>query len=233
LASGSFLMSLPCLLDHHISACLQYFSSFSRFGILFPSYLSLNMTPSPSPQSEFLEQKLESNLIESAVCQPSPFAIEKAFNPQERGSIVLSTGRATEKTNSEPSMSSDGKGNAASEDANLKSIWDDTMKEFGVRGKPHQDTSVLMISFADEFDDLHTKPEVDKLETVFKDLYHYRVIKRELSESGNQPPTQQLSRYLLELVEASYRDSTLLIVYYAGHGIPGKPGELHLAGYGT
>jgi hypothetical protein len=191
------------------------------------------MTPSPSPQSEFLEQKLENNLIESTVCLPSPFAIERAFNPQERGSIVLSTGRATEQTNPESSMSSDGKANAASEGANLKRIWDDTMKEFGVRGKCHQDTSVLMISFANKFDDLDTKAEVDELETVFKDLYHYQVIRRELSESGNQTPTRQLSRYLLELVDTSRRDTTLLIVYYAGHGIPGKPGELHLAGYGT
>jgi hypothetical protein len=190
------------------------------------------MTPSLWPQSEFLEQKLDSNLVEPILFPPSPFAIERAFNPRERGCIVLSTGRATEKMNPESSMSSDGKVKAALEDANLKRIWDDTMKEFGVRGKPHQDTSVLMISFSNEFDDLNTKPEVDELETVFKDLYHYQVIRRELSESGNQTPTLQLSGYLLELVGTSCRDSTLLIVYYAGLGIPGKPGELHLAGYG-
>jgi hypothetical protein len=190
------------------------------------------MAPSPSPQSKFSEQKLDSNLIEPVVCPPSLFAIEKRSNPQERGAVVLSTGRATERTNAESSMSSDGEANAASKDANLRRIWDGTMKEFGVRGKLHQDTSVLMISFANEFDDLHTKAEVDELETVFRDLYHYRVIRRELLESGIEPPTVQLLRYLLELVDASCRGSTLLIVYYAGHGIPGKPGELHLAGYG-
>jgi hypothetical protein len=223
-------MILPCLHDLHIFAALRPFSSFSRCLNPPPPYLSLSMTPSPSPQSEFLEPELDCTLIEHAVRPPSLFAIEKAFSPQEGGAIVLSTGRATERTNAESSMSSDGKANA-SEDANLRRIWDGTMKEFGVRGKLHQDTSVLMISFANEFDDLHTKAEVDELEAVFKDLYHYRVIRRELSES-NELPTLQLSRYLFELVEASCRGSTLLIVYYAGHGIPGKPGELHLAGYG-
>jgi hypothetical protein len=190
------------------------------------------MTPSPSTQSEFFEQNLNNNPIKSTPCLPSSFANEKDFNSHERDSIVLSRDRATENKNEESSISSDRKENPASEDASLKSIWDATMKGFGVTGKPHQDTSVLTISWAKEFDDLHTEAEVNELETVFKELYNYRVIKRQLSELGAGPPSQQLSRYLLEFVDACSSNSTLLIIYYAGHGIPGKPGELHLAGYG-
>jgi hypothetical protein len=135
--------------------------------------------------------------------------------------------------NAESWMSSDEKANAASEDANLKTVWDDTMKDFGVTGKPHRDTAVLMISWAEQFDDLQTKAEVNELGSVFTELFHYTVRKQQLSEFGDKPPSLQISKFLLEFVCEFNSASTILIVYYAGHGIPGKPGELHLAGYGT
>ena len=135
--------------------------------------------------------------------------------------------------NVEPWMSSDERITTASEDANLKSVWDNTMKNFGVTSKPHHDTAVLLISWVEEFDDLDTKREVNELERVFTELFHYTVRKQQLSELGDKQPNLQISKYLLEFVWEFDSDSTMLIVYYAGHGIPGKPGELHLAGYET
>ena len=132
--------------------------------------------------------------------------------------------------NAESWMSSDEKANAASEEAKLKTVWDDTVKDFGVTGKPHRDTAVLMVSWAEKCDDLGTKTEVDELESVFTGLFHYTVRKQQLSESGGKRPSLQISKYLLDFVYEFDSDSTMLIVYYAGHGIPGKPGELHLAG---
>lgn len=186
----------------------------------------------PLSQSDFLGQNLDSDLIKSTSCPPSSLADEEASKTQGKNFIALSGDRITDTTYTESSVPSDEKAKAASEDANLKIIWDDTMKDFGLTGKPHRDTAVLMISWAKEFDDLHTGAEVDELEGVFTELFHYRVDKRQLSDSGERQPSLQISKYLIDFVYEFDSDATLLIVYYAGHGIPGKPGELHLAGYG-
>jgi len=127
-------------------------------------------------------------------------------------------------------LSFDGKTSAASEDVDHKIIWDDTMKDFGLTGKHHQDAAVLMISWAEKSDDLHTKDEVNELESVFMEQFRYTVIKQQLSDSGDRPPSLQISKHLIDFVFKFDGDSILFIVYYAGHGIPGKPGELHLAG---
>lgn len=94
---------------------------------------------------------------------------------------------------------------------------------------------MLMISWVAEANDLNTTgdltAEVNELETIFRKVFHYDVIKREISgDPRNRPPGVQVTKYLLELVEKYDSDSTLLIVYYAGHGFAGKSGGLHLAG---
>jgi hypothetical protein len=117
---------------------------------------------------------------------------------------------------------------AASEDAKLRNVWETSMKDFGIAAKPHRDTVVLMISWAEELDDLHTTEEVNELEAVFTEYFHYKVIKRQLTASKR--PAIQVSKHLVDFIDTYDGESTLLIVYYAGHGIPGKPGELSLAG---
>jgi hypothetical protein len=102
------------------------------------------------------------------------------------------------------------------------------MKEFGLGGNSQRKTAVLMISWAKELDDLHTEEEVNGLEAVFSNLFNYTVIKRQIS--GERTPAIQLSKYLSDFVYAYDNESTLLIVYYAGHGVPKVPGGLHLAG---
>jgi hypothetical protein len=191
------------------------------------------MATPPTSRPDFLESKLDSNVDKSTIFPPSSLGNEKAFKSHRTDSATLSADRVLDKMKAESWMSSDEKANAASEDANLKIVWDDTMKGYGVTGKPHRDTAVLMISWAEEFDDLHTKTEVDELENVFTGLFHYTVRKQQLSELGGKQPTLQILKCLLEFVYEFDNDSTMLIVYYAGHGIPGKAGELHLAGYGT
>jgi hypothetical protein len=143
-------------------------------------------------------------------------------------SSISPEGKETDKTDAESPSPSDGQAKVALEDANLRNIWEHTMKDFGFTGKPHRNTAVLMISWIEELDDLHTTAEVNELESVFTELFHYTVVKRQLT--GGKKPGFQVSKHLLEFVETYDSDSTLLIVYYAGHGIPGKPGELHLAG---
>jgi hypothetical protein len=53
-------------------------------------------------------------------------------------------------------------------------------------------------------------------------------MKRQLS--GKKKAGLEISKYLIEFVSEYDSESALLIVYYAGHGIPGEIGELHFAG---
>jgi hypothetical protein len=76
---------------------------------------------------------------------------------------------------------------------------------------------------------LHIEEEVNGLEAVFSNHFNYTVIKRQIS--GDKPPAIQLSKYLSDFVWTYDNESTLLIVYYAGHGVPKVPGGLHFAGY--
>lgn len=125
----------------------------------------------------------------------------------------------------------DGQATAVHGDANLKAIWDEEMKDVEPAGKPHRTTAVLMISWVEEASDLNITTEVCELERVFTEVFHFEVIKRQISSgSRDMLPGVQVTKYLVELVERFDSDSTLLIVYYAGHGIPARSGGLHLAG---
>lgn len=117
------------------------------------------------------------------------------------------------------------------EDDNERRLWEYAMKEYRLGGKSQRETAVLMISWAKDLDDLHTEGEVNGLEAVFADLFNYTVVKRQIS--GDKRPAIQLTKYLADFVHKYDNESTLLIIYYAGHGVPKVPGGLHFAGYGV
>jgi hypothetical protein len=103
----------------------------------------------------------------------------------------------------------------------LHTVWDESMKGVGGVGLPHRKCAVLLISWEAKLDDLHTGEEVDKLEAVFKDEFRYIVVKKQLVASKLSPHLQ-VQKILLDFVVEHDDESTLLIVYYAGHGVPGK-----------
>jgi hypothetical protein len=111
---------------------------------------------------------------------------------------------------------------AVPEDNELQAVWDEAMKGVGGVGEPHRKCAVLLISWEAKLDDLHTGDEVDALEGVFKDLFHYTVVKKQLVDSRLSPHLQ-VQKILLDFVVEYDDERTLLIVYYAGHGLPGKP----------
>lgn len=185
---------------------------------LSPLGLSIEETQSP----------LSSQSPSAANCTTTGYS-------QQNGSA--SSGPSTGENNVPRKLSEDSIANvdrqtkAGMEDANLKAIWDEEMKDFEPTGKPHRTTAVLMISWAEEASDLNTTKEVDELETIFRDVFNYEVIKREINGGPRAMlPGVQVTKHLIELVEKYDRDSTLLIIYYAGHGFPGKSGGLQLAG---
>lgn len=142
-----------------------------------------------------------------------------------------SSNELPENTNDEGATSIDRQTKAVMEDANLKAIWDEEMKDFEPTGTPHRTTAVLMISWAEEVSDLNTTKEVNDLEKIFREVFNYEVLKRQITGGPRDMlPGVQVTEYLVELVKKYDSDSTLLIVYYAGHGFSGKSGGLQLAG---
>jgi hypothetical protein len=120
------------------------------------------------------------------------------------------------------------------EHSDLQTAWDESMKGVGGLGLPHRKCAVLLISWEPKLDDLHTGKEVNDLETVFKDEFNYTVVKKQLV-GGEKSPQIQVQKILVDFVYQYDDESTLLIVYYAGHGVPGKvegggPGGILLAG---
>jgi hypothetical protein len=118
---------------------------------------------------------------------------------------------------------------STTQNARLQAVWEESMKDVRVRELPNRHCTVLMISWDAELDDLQTSDEVNRLEGVFCSLFNYTVVKRRIM-AGKQPSIQ-VQKFLVDIVHEYDDDNTLLIIYYAGHGIPGKPGELQLAGY--
>lgn len=117
------------------------------------------------------------------------------------------------------------------ETAKLQMAWDTAMEKVGGMGRPHKSTAVLLISWSKELDDLNTAHEVVGLEHVFRDDYNYQVVNFVI-QTGKRVPQFQVLRSLVDFVEKYDDGSTLLLVYYAGHGVPGKKaGELNLHGW--
>ena len=141
----------------------------------------------------------------------------------------ITSSNITDDAHQKSSASTDGQEAAALEDANLRGVWQNIMKDFGLTGMPHRSVAVLMLSWADELDDLKTMEEVEKLKGVFRDDFNYKVVQGQLR--ADKRPGVQVAMHLTTFIFAHDSDSTLLIVYYAGHGIPGEnSGELYLAG---
>ncbi|KUJ08165.1 uncharacterized protein LY89DRAFT_725101 [Mollisia scopiformis] len=220
----------------------------------------------------------------------------------------------------EGSVTSELQEESASEDATLKAIWDEQMKNVEQTGRSYRRTAVLMLSWAEDDNNLAfgNASELRELGKVFTNVLRYEVVQRQLfrdehvedgemmqpttpiqdrwtqirnkatkrarrrlertvggddemasdseSESGGEEtiesrvarikarvaeltgnmepnvhnafrqrtrrgilPGTQLTKHLLEFVEGYDSSSSLLIVYYSGHGYPSTSGDLHLA----
>ena len=109
--------------------------------------------------------------------------------------------------------------------------------------------AVLLIAWDRSCDDLNTNeeviqsfsaltastyqtPQVDDLARVFRETYHYKVQNVRLKATGVPIPQVQINKSLADFVHQEDGESTLLVVYYAGHGTPGqRQGNLELTGY--
>lgn len=116
--------------------------------------------------------------------------------------------------------------NLESENARLHSLWDERMKDKGGNGLPHEKTAVLLISWHESLDELKVDGEIHRLHTTFKLRYNYTVTRKYIMPG--KIAQNQISKFLADFVYQHDDEKTLLIIYYAGHGIGGKPGQLVL-----
>ena len=67
---------------------------------------------------------------------------------------------------------------------------------------------------------------------MFKNLYHYNVSNFLIDSRKTTSPQVQVNFEVAKFVHDNDQQDSLFIVYYAGHGSPGKsPGELKMSGY--
>jgi hypothetical protein len=76
-----------------------------------------------------------------------------------------------------------------------------------------------------------TLEQVSNLEEVFSKHYNFRVFKTQLDISLPTRPQVLINYEVASFVKQQDAEDTLLILYYAGHGTPGRtPGQLKLFG---
>jgi hypothetical protein len=72
---------------------------------------------------------------------------------------------------------------------------------------------------------------VSDLRKVFGEQYNYETTTFKLNSQDRHTPQVQLLWAVASFVEREDGEHRLLIVYYAGHGSPGKhPGDLNISG---
>lgn len=89
----------------------------------------------------------------------------------------------------------------------------------------------LFLCWAENFDDLATADEVNRLKSVLEEQFYYHVQVKFLDNYIETKVQVLLNRIVAEFVYEHHGPNTLLIVYYAGHGRPGSYyGQLELFG---
>ena len=104
---------------------------------------------------------------------------------------------------------------------NYKRRWD----ESGVRGPFSQGPSyerinILLLSWRECCETSHTWEEVDKLEHVFKNKFHYDTQREYLCHHAGTNVQMQLMVIVAGFARVPKESNTLFIVYFAGHAIP-------------
>jgi len=72
---------------------------------------------------------------------------------------------------------------------------------------------------------------VERLADVFERQYYFKVYKKRLHTLEGRPASHQMNLHLAQFIYDEDGHDTLLVIYYAGHGIRDiKPGSLKLVG---
>ncbi|KAL9095056.1 MAG: hypothetical protein Q9165_002658 [Trypethelium subeluteriae] len=128
----------------------------------------------------------------------------------------MASGTKSASSDSDPASGHTEPGSDA-ETARLQILWDESMKH-QTKFVHYDKVAVLMLSWEEDCDDLNTKAEVDRLADVFENVYKFDVKHGKLNSKQRAQAQMfaHLSTFILEFEKQG--ESTLLIIYYAGHG---------------
>ncbi|KAK3725215.1 hypothetical protein LTR37_000726 [Vermiconidia calcicola] len=113
----------------------------------------------------------------------------------------------------------------------METVWKRTMHQQYQVSDRYDHVAALIVRWDDELDrDLQCKHEVEELNNLFKDDFHFN--SRVLKLDTRSRPQSQLNHAVAELVHRDDGPSRkhLLIVYYSGHGVARGDGHLGFAG---
>jgi hypothetical protein len=114
----------------------------------------------------------------------------------------------------------------------LRFIFEDKMRDNAKVGSHcHSKVAVLLIDWEKKSEGyLDTKKEVDSLRTLLRKKYHFTVRRKRLNTDLPQAVSTQLEKFLVDFKFECDSDESLLIIYYAGHGLNDitAPGTLSL-----
>ena len=118
------------------------------------------------------------------------------------------------------------------DDSAYQVTWNRTMDQ-GRYNHPstYESVKVLLLSWAQNSNDMKTSEEVNRLKSVFEKRFKYQTTMESLDNNIKQKLQVQLWTKVANFVNENDGPNTLLIVYYAGHGRPGKfYGDLEIFG---
>lgn len=112
-------------------------------------------------------------------------------------------------------------------------LWSKTMnKGKYVRPSGYTKVEALLLCWAQGSGDMDTRREVNELSAVLMEGFGYNTTIEELDANMPTKLQVQLNAKVARFVDSHDGPSTLIIVYYAGHGKPGQVfGDLELFPY--
>ena len=112
-------------------------------------------------------------------------------------------------------------------------LWSNIMDKGNyIKSSGYNKVQVLLLCWDQASDDLATQKEVEKLKAVFVDRFGYDATIAKLNANARRRLQVQVNAKVANFVDVHDGPNTLLIVYYAGHGKPGKFfGDLEIFGF--
>lgn len=112
--------------------------------------------------------------------------------------------------------------------------FNDTMERYNLNNPlTYQKVEVLLLQWASESSDLSSEldDEVNRLKALLEQKFHYHAVIESLDRKTHVKVQAQVNWIISNFTYQHQDPETLLIVYYAGHGKPGRNyGELTLFG---
>ena len=104
----------------------------------------------------------------------------------------------------------------------IKRRWDQSALNGNFsRAPPYERVKVLLLSWREKCcDNLNTWEEIDRLEHVLQNMFHYDTQRKYLCRHERTSVQVQITYIVAGFVNVPEGPNTLFIVYYAGHAIP-------------